>query len=91
MTNAKDSLSKRLLSAEYEAWLHELAKRKGAYFEKHHEDYLFLMKKTGFDRVKAWLRRHLHDPRFDNPKAKMPSFDLSDEEINALVTYLLSG
>jgi mono/diheme cytochrome c family protein len=44
----------------------------------------------GDERLRAWIRHHIRDPRFDNPKGKMPGFPaLGDEETTALVEFLM--
>ena len=89
LTNARESLSQRLLAPAYDRWLDDLASKEGRYFEKNREKYQTLKALGGEKRVHAWLRFHIRDPRFDNPKAKMPSHDLSDEDIDAIAAFLL--
>jgi mono/diheme cytochrome c family protein len=38
----------------------------------------------------AWLRDYLKDPKSKNPNAKMPKMSLSDDDLSAVVTYMLS-
>jgi mono/diheme cytochrome c family protein len=37
-----------------------------------------------------WLTKYLKDPKSLMPEAKMPAFRGTDEEVNALVAYLMS-
>ena len=89
LTNARANLSARLLTDEYDTWLRNLSQRDSAYFENYRGAYQDLLNLTGRDRLRAWLRYHLLDPRFDNPKAKMPSHDLSRDAIDAITEFLL--
>ena len=45
---------------------------------------------VGSKRDEAWLRDFLKDPKSKMPNAKMPKVSLSDEDLNAVVTYMLS-
>ncbi len=38
----------------------------------------------------AWLRAYLANPKSKVPNSKMPKVTLSDEEMNGIVTYLLT-
>lgn len=89
LANAGQSLSKRLLAPDYDRWLDELMVKEGRYFEKNRDKYQTLKDLTGTQRLRTWLHFHIRDPRFDNPKAKMPSHDLSDEDIDAIAAFLL--
>ena len=45
----------------------------------------------GDERSRIWLRNHIRNPRFDNPKGKMPQFlALGEEDLGCLVEYLMS-
>ncbi len=45
---------------------------------------------VGSKHDEAWLRDYLKDPKSKMPNAKMPKVSLSDEDFNAVVTYMLS-
>ena len=45
---------------------------------------------VGAKRDEAWLRAYLSDPKSKIPNAKMPKMTLSDEEMNAVIQYILS-
>ncbi len=45
---------------------------------------------VGAKRDPPWLARFMKDPKALDPKAKMPAFKGTDEELEALVTYLAS-
>ena len=45
---------------------------------------------AGDDKLRRWLRHHIRNPRFDNPKGKMPAFSgLSEEDLGYLVELLV--
>jgi nitric oxide reductase subunit C len=39
---------------------------------------------------RAWFEKYLQDPKAVKPDTKMPKFKYTDEELKALVDYLLS-
>jgi len=45
---------------------------------------------VGAKRDAAWLQKYLADPKSQMPDAKMPKMKLSDDEMKALVDYMLS-
>ncbi|MFI5363989.1 MAG: c-type cytochrome [Candidatus Binatia bacterium] len=45
---------------------------------------------VGGKRDEAWLHDYLKDPKSKNPNAKMPKMSLSDDDLSAVVTYMLS-
>lgn len=48
-----------------------------------------LLSSQGTERVRRWLFWHLKEPRFDNRQARMPRYELADDEIDYLVAYLM--
>lgn len=45
---------------------------------------------VGSKRDAEWLTKYMRDPKSIIPEAKMPAFRGTDEELNALVAYLMS-
>ena len=45
---------------------------------------------VGSKRDAEWLTKYMRDPKSVIPEAKMPAFRGTDEELNALVAYLMS-
>jgi cytochrome c1 len=45
---------------------------------------------VGSKRDAAWLKAFITDPKSKMPEAKMPKFALPDEELDAVVNYMLS-
>jgi hypothetical protein len=89
LINLRKRLDERLNSAPYGQMLRALLSEPGRYFQEQHPRYNRLLELDGDPRIEQWLKYHIHDPRFDNPSAKMPSHDMSAEEIDALTIYLL--
>ncbi|MGH7515996.1 MAG: hypothetical protein ACREOC_00795 [Gemmatimonadales bacterium] len=44
----------------------------------------------GMDRVRPWMRHHIRQPKFDNPRSQMPALDVSDADAVALTDFLLA-
>jgi mono/diheme cytochrome c family protein len=44
----------------------------------------------GSKRDEAWLKAYLKDPKSKVPDAKMPKMNLSDADLDAVTTYLLT-
>jgi nitric oxide reductase subunit C len=45
---------------------------------------------VGSKRDRAWLEKYLPDPKATMPESKMPKLKFTDDELKALVDYLLS-
>lgn len=45
---------------------------------------------VGSKRDRAWLEKYLPDPKAVMPESKMPKFKYTDDELKALVDYLLT-
>jgi hypothetical protein len=48
-----------------------------------------VMAATGADRVRAWIRYRLIEPRFDSPVSAMPRPDLTDAQARILADFLM--
>jgi glucose/arabinose dehydrogenase len=50
-----------------------------------------VMQSTGRERVAIWLQHHIEEPRFDNPRAKMPSMNYLAPDVRAtIIEYVMS-
>jgi len=86
LTRLVPNLRQRLSSEEYVQSARKLLAAPGASAPAIRE----VLQAEGDDRLRTWIRHHIHDPRFDNPKGKMPGFpSLGDEERVALVEFLM--
>ena len=45
---------------------------------------------VGAKHDEAWLRAYIQDPKSKMPGAKMPKVKLTDDELNAIITYMVS-
>ena len=45
---------------------------------------------VGSKHDEAWFKDFLKDPKSKDPKAKMPKVSMSDDELNAVVGYMMS-
>jgi cytochrome c2 len=46
--------------------------------------------KIGRTRTKAWLTKYLPNPKFENPKNKMPAVAVKGPDLDHLIAYLVS-
>jgi putative heme-binding domain-containing protein len=46
--------------------------------------------KVGRTRNKAWLTKYLPNPKFENPKNKMPAVAVKGPDLDHLIAYLVS-
>jgi mono/diheme cytochrome c family protein len=83
-------LEDHLNSKEYEEELAKIEKLNEPIFVQYKEERSQLRQLKGRNRVKYWINMHLKEPRFDNPEAQMPNFQLSDEQSEALTSYLMT-
>lgn len=89
LQNLRKRLDARLASKDYQNHIQDLFQREGAYFRKYQQAYQDMMTLKKTDRVRAWFRYHVADPRFDHLEGKMPSFSMPPEHVEALADYLL--
>jgi glucose/arabinose dehydrogenase len=85
LTDAVDNLKERLQSAEYVRMVEDLSRSRPERAAR----LANLLEKRGDDRVRLWLKAHIVDPKFDNPKAQMPAFEMSEPELDSLVEFLM--
>lgn len=80
----------KVLSRDFETQMEALLAREERFFVERRDVYRDLLDRRGEDRVRAWLRRKIVDPRFDDPNVKMPTYThLADEDVDSLVELLL--
>jgi len=85
-----DRLTTRLTSKEYRRSIDSVDALPAEPFvssRKARHDVLALQ---GMDRVRLWMRHHILQPKFDNPKSQMPALDLSEAQAVALTDFLLA-
>ena len=79
----------RLNSSEYEATLRAVDELSREPFASYREARAQLLQLEGMDRVRLWLEQRLREPRFDDPGARMPQPNLTEDEILILTDFLL--
>ncbi len=91
LTHAVENLKRRLSSAPYLAEQERLLAREDAYYQEQKWRIEEVLQATEENRLRVWLKHHLEEPRFDNPHAKMPSFQLvPEQDRDEIIEFLLS-
>jgi mono/diheme cytochrome c family protein len=91
LTGLRARLDERLHSEAYEAELESLLSDEKSFAQSQAGRLRAVLGLTGGARVAQWFEFHLIEPRFDNLRAKMPSFaeTLSPESRGDLAAFLL--
>jgi len=90
LTNFRSTGRKRLAARGYAAEVEELLKSEQTFMVEQRPRLQEVLAAKGEERLRVWLKHHLEEPRFDNPRARMPAFAHIDEETReAIITYLL--
>jgi len=90
LTHFRRTARKRLNSRGYTAEVQELLESEQTFLVEQRPRLREVLAAKDDQRVRVWLRNHIEEPRFDNPRARMPGFAHLDENIRqAIVTYLL--
>ena len=82
-------LRERLFSAEYERRLAELDSVEGWGIARWREARAEILAAQGDERLQRWMRRHLTEPAFDEPQARMPPPGLTAQQLEAVGAFLL--
>ena len=92
LTDVIAKLDRRLNSIAYEATLKLLIDSTSKLVTSHKPMLENVIEVKGNERIRAWLRHHLEDPRFDNLNARMPSFarSLPENVKNDIIEYLIT-
>lgn len=81
----------RLNSKAYEATLKKYLESDGGFIVEQRERLLAVQEAKGRERLRKWLEHHLEEPRFDHPRAKMPSMAyLAPDVRSAIIEFLMS-
>jgi glucose/arabinose dehydrogenase len=89
LTHAFTNLDLRLNSRAYEAANAELLALEGEFWVAQRPSLRAVLAARGNERIDLWIRHHLVEPRFDNPRARMPSFaQLGAAEREDLLAFL---
>ncbi len=80
-----------LSSKAYEAKLTGLLTAQEGFYATQRSRLSDVSQASGRQRVEVWLRHHIEEPRFDNPRAKMPSMAYLAPEVRAaIIEYVMS-
>lgn len=91
LTAFGDDAVSELQSKAYEANLTALLSSTNAFMVAQRPRLEAVREAKGRERVRVWLENHLEEPRFDNPRAKMPSMTyLTPEVHSAIIDYLMT-
>ena len=84
-----DRIKARLNSDEYRQRIDEINQLSDSFWASHTEDRQTVLEESGNEKVRVWMGYFLREPSFDNPDVQMPNLDLSQEEIEIIVDFLL--
>ena len=91
LTHAHTRLNRQLNSPAYVAHVQRLLSSDKAFVVEQHTRLREVMQADGQTRLETWLTHHLQEPRFDNLRAKMPSFArLPEAERQTIIAYLMT-
>lgn len=77
-------------SSELDELLEKTDKLNTTLHKKYAENRKKLRELEGLEKLVYWTKSHLKEPRFDREHSQMPNFNLSDEDIKKLTSYLLT-
>ncbi len=83
-------LDERLNSQSYKKQLDHMDQLTEALFVQYKEVRQKLRRFEGKEKIELWLESRLKEPRFDAVDSQMPNLHLKDEQIAALVEYLMT-
>ncbi|HSC34731.1 MAG TPA: PQQ-dependent sugar dehydrogenase [Thermodesulfobacteriota bacterium] len=58
-------------------------------YKSYREERAEVMQKKGVEKVRAWVKFHIMEPKFDNPDSGMPNLGVSEEEAEVITFYLV--
>lgn len=91
LTHFGNGAVSRLNSKAYAAMLGKYLEADGGFMAEQRERLLAVQKAKGRERLRTWLEHHLEEPRFDHPRAKMPSMGyLAPEVRSAIIEFVMS-
>lgn len=82
-------IGERLSSDEYIKSVKELDRRENEPYKSYREERSEVMSKEGIDMIRAWVKYHIIEPKFDNPNAHMPNLGIHEDEAESISLYLV--
>lgn len=83
-------IEERINSSEYAVMVKELDKIDAEPYRSFREARREVMEKRGLEKVRAWIKYRVVEPRFDNPYARMPNMGVTEVNARMVADYLLS-
>jgi glucose/arabinose dehydrogenase len=82
-------VSERLGSGMYEDRVSEIDKLDAEPYKSYREERAEVIQKDGIEKVRAWVKYHIMEPKFDNPDSAMPNLGVSEEEAEVITLHLV--
>ena len=83
-------IEERINSPEYADRVKEIDKIDGEPYRSFREARREVMEKQGLEKVRAWIKYRIMEPRFDDPYARMPNMGVTEANARIVADYLLS-
>lgn len=83
-------IEERINSPEYKDRVKEIDKIDQEPYKSFREARREVMEKQGPEKVRAWIKYRLMEPRFDDPNARMPNMGVTEANARVVADYLLS-
>ncbi|MEW6143504.1 MAG: PQQ-dependent sugar dehydrogenase [Thermodesulfobacteriota bacterium] len=82
-------IEERITSPEYSELAGELDEIDSEPYKRFREARKEVLEKRGMDKVRAWIKYRIMEPRFDDPHARMPNMDVTEPNAQMIADYLL--
>jgi Glucose / Sorbosone dehydrogenase len=82
-------VSERLSSQNYIDSVKKLDKLDTEPYKSYRAARQEVLSKTGTDQIKTWMKYHIMEPKFDNPKAQMPNLGIKENEAVIITNFLV--
>jgi hypothetical protein len=82
-------VSERLGSDEYRDRVKELDSLETEPYKSYRDERAEVLRKRGIEKVRAWVKYHIMEPKFDNPDSAMPNLGINSEEAELIKLYLV--
>lgn len=83
-------VEERISSPEYADIVNELDKIDMEPYRSFREARREVMEKQGLEKVRAWIKYRIMEPRFDNPNARMPNMGVTEANAQLVADYILT-
>ena len=83
-------IKERINSHEYADRVKEIDEIDGEPYRSFRDARKEVMEKRGLEKVRAWIKYRLMEPRFDDPYARMPNMGVTEANARIVADYLLS-